>query len=194
MSTKTTGVVSGRKYHHLNAWGTSICAHGRQRSTCKVEGCGGASICIHGRQRYSCAPCGGAGMCAHGRERRYCKEGCGGQAFCVHLKRKSSCKACKLAKLALFAEAIEAVEAGSVCVPHTRRLAADLEGGEGIPISSSAAAPQPEEEEWISEISGALAAAAANAGSFDAVRSRPGLRASKHTRRAAEAEGEEEEE
>jgi hypothetical protein len=85
-----------------------------------------------------------------GRERRYCKEGCGGQAFCVHLKRKSSCKACKLAKLALFAEADEA---GSVCVPHTRRLAADLEGGEGIPISSSAAAPQPEEEEWISEIS-----------------------------------------
>jgi hypothetical protein len=156
---KTTEAFFGAKYHR-NAWGTTICVHGRQRSTCKVEGCGGASICIHGRQRYSCAPCGGTGMCAHGRERRYCKEGCGGQAFCVHMKRKSKCKACKLAKLALFAEA-------AMGVPHT------YEGGESIWISASAAAPQL--EEWASEISGALAAAAANAGSLDARRSNPGL-------------------
>jgi len=62
-------------------------------------------------------------------------------------------------------------------------------GGEGDEGSASAAAPQ-ELEEWTSEGAGALAAAA-TAGSFDAVRSRPGLRASKRTRRAAEAEGEE---
>jgi hypothetical protein len=48
-------------------------------------------------------------------------------------------------------------------------------------------------EEWVSEISGVPAAAAATAGLLYAVRSRPGQRASKRTRRAAEAEGEEEE-
>ncbi len=76
---------------------------------------------------------------------------------------------------------------------RTRR-AAEAEAGEGEGdegISASAAAPQPPQvEEWTSEGAGAPAAAA-TAGSFDAVRSRPGLRASKRTRRAAEAEGEE---
>jgi hypothetical protein len=73
--------------------------------------------------------------------------------------------------------------------------------GEGEGISASAAVPlgrlaevglsASDVEECTSEGAGAPAAAA-TAGSLDAVRSRPGLRASKRTRRAAEAEGEEE--
>jgi heavy metal translocating P-type ATPase len=76
---------------------SNICAHGRERSRCKVEGCGGASIC------------------AHGRERSRCKEGCDGQALCVHLKDKYSCKACKGSDLAASAPTVDA----EIIVPFT---------------------------------------------------------------------------
>ena len=48
---------------------------GRHECHC-CKGCGGSSICSHGRQRSSCKECGGGGICEHGRHRGY-KEECG---------------------------------------------------------------------------------------------------------------------
>jgi hypothetical protein len=73
--------------------GASICPHGRERSVRKVEGCGGASICIHGRQRSVCKVegCGGGSICPHGRVRYYCAQ-CGGAGMCVHGRGRRRCK------------------------------------------------------------------------------------------------------
>ena len=53
---------------------TRSSAHTGERSRCLHKECGGSQICAHGRQRYSCRDCGGKLFCAHGRYKSRCPD------------------------------------------------------------------------------------------------------------------------
>jgi hypothetical protein len=180
------------------------CPHNSQKyrcKTCAAQGKGGGGICVHNKQRYKCVPCGGASICEHGRERSQCVP-CGGSSICEHKRRRAGCVECggtnicrhgKQRKRCTECLALKVrATAPRLLLGLLRGGPAEWEGGEGgEAFSAIAAAPQQAEvEEWANEGAGAPAAAPATAGPQYAVRSRPGLRASKRTRKAVEAEAE----
>ena len=58
-----------------------------------MQGVGGSSICEHGRQRTTCKECGGGSICEHGEAAKRV-QGVRGRGICEHGRRRSQCKAC----------------------------------------------------------------------------------------------------